>query len=353
MNKTPRHTLRRGQSTLPRHLKTALAAIICTAAFWQPGLAQAPPASVLRIDTVNAVLYSEDTADVTKFAADPNVTTATAVKDFNRAVAIADIQAVNGERVTGLHTRAAVNVFLRTAPTAGQAVADTVRNAAATISFEILKSDGTPIGTIMASGFAGGASPPGSPSKVTVGNFVVTGGTGAFLGARGQVGAEDPPPGVAVQRGASITEDPANRRRNGGGTQRWVVHLIPMYVPQIVMLPAGPAIVHSSDFSLVTASKPASAGEILSMFARDLGAVDPGVDPGQPFPSNPLAIVNAPVQVAVSGKAAEVLAAVGYPGSVDGYQVNFRVPPDTAKGPASIQLSAAWISGAPVIIPVQ
>ena len=35
------------------------------------------------------------------------------------------------------------------------------------------------------------------------------------------------------------------------------------------------------------------------------------------------------------------------------YQVNFRVPPGTAKGPASIQVSAAWISGAAVNIPVQ
>ena len=130
--------------------------------------------------------------------------------------------------------------------------------------------------------------------------------------------------------------------------------MIPMARPEIAMLPAGgPAITHSSDFSLVTASKPATAGEILSLFAAGLGPVNPGVDPGQPFPSNPLAIVNSPVGVAVNGKAAEVLSAVGFPGAVDRYQVNFRVPPDTAKGPASIQVSAAWISGAPVSIPVQ
>jgi uncharacterized protein (TIGR03437 family) len=308
----------------------------------------------LRIDTVNAVLYNEDTADVSKFAADPNVTAAVAAKNFNRAVAIADIQAINGQRVTGLHTRAAIaNIFLRTAPTPGQAIADTVRNAAAVISFEILKSDGTPIGTIMASGFAGGASPPGSPAKVTVGNFVVTGGTGAFLGARGQVAAEDPPPGVPVQRSASITEDPANRRRNGGGVQRWVVHLIPMARPEITMLPAGPAITHSSDFSLVTASKPAAAGEILSVFVRGLGPVNPAIDPGQPFPSSPLAIVNSPVEVTVNGKPAEVLSAVGYPGVVDGYQVNFRVPEDAAKGMATLDVSAAWISGPAVQIAVQ
>jgi hypothetical protein len=342
----------RNTTTLLRW-KTALATALCAAAFSQPGLAQVPPASVLRIDTGNAVLYNEDTADVSKFATDPNVTTPVPTKSFNRAVAIADIQAVNGEPVMGLHTRAAINIGLRTAPTPGQAIADTARNASATISFEILKSDGTPIGTIIASGFAGGTSPPGSPSNVTGNNFVITGGTGAFLGARGEVGSENPPPGVSVQRVASITEDPANRRRNGGGTQRWVVHLIPLESPEIAMVPAGPAIAHSSDFSLVTASKPATAGEILSLFARGLGPVNPGVDPGQPFPSNPLAIVNSPVEVAVNGKAAEVLSAVGLPGAVDGYQVNFRLPPDTAKGPASIQISAAWISGTAAGIAVQ
>ena len=134
---------------------------------------------------------------------------------------------------------------------------------------------------------------------------------------------------------------------------RWIAHLIPMARPEVTKLPTGPAITHSSDFSLVTAAKPATQGEILSLFATGLGPVIPGVDPGQPFPSSPLAVVNSPVEVMVNGKAAEVLSAVGYPGAVDAYQVNFRVPPDTAKGPASIQVTAAWISGTPVSIPVQ
>jgi hypothetical protein len=58
--------------------------------------------------------------------------------------------------------------MLRMAPNPGPAIADNVRSYVAVIRFEILKSDGTPIGTIMASGFAGGAPPPGSPSNVTV-----------------------------------------------------------------------------------------------------------------------------------------------------------------------------------------
>jgi uncharacterized protein (TIGR03437 family) len=132
-----------------------------------------------------------------------------------------------------------------------------------------------------------------------------------------------------------------------------MAHLIPMSVPEIVTSASGPAVTHSGDFSLVTTSKPASPGEVLSVFARGLGPVAPGVDPGQPFPSSPLANVNSPVEVRVNGKAAEVLSAVGYPGAVDGYQVNFRVLADVGKGAASIQLSVAWISGAAVSIPVQ
>jgi uncharacterized protein (TIGR03437 family) len=102
----------------------------------------------------------------------------------------------------------------------------------------------------------------------------------------------------------------------------------------------------------VTPSKPAAAGEILSLFATGLGPVRGGTM-GQPFPSNPPSAVNSPVQVVVNGSPAEVIGAVGYPGSMDEYQVNFRVPADTAKGTAAVQVSAAWINGTPVSITVQ
>jgi uncharacterized protein (TIGR03437 family) len=64
-------------------------------------------------------------------------------------------------------------------------------------------------------------------------------------------------------------------------------------------------------------------------------------------------VVNSPVDVRVNGKPAEILGAVGYPGSVDGYQVNFRLPPDIPKGAASLEITAAWIAGQPVSIAVQ
>ena len=342
---------------LPRVWRAALTVALCGATLCQPGQAQVPSASVLRIDTTNVVLYTECDSDPSKFATDPNPTTCTTPSGntFTRSLGIGDIVAVNGQPVKGTHTRGAIgNLRLSAAPGPGQGIADTTRVAVAVFTFEILKSDGTPIGTIVANGLAGGVAPPGSSPAATGGNnFVITGGTGAYLGARGQLAAVAPPSGVASARGTPMSEDPGNRRKNGGGTQQWIAQLIPMERPEIVTMPAGPAITHSSDFSLVTASKPAAPGEILSLFARGLGPVNPGVDPDQPFPSSPSAVVNSPVEVTVNGKPAEMLSAVGFPGSVDGYQVNFRVPPDTAKGAVSIQVSAAWIAGAAVSIPVQ
>ena len=95
-NTTRQNTLRRGQNLLLLHWKTGLTVAVSAAAFSQAALAQVPPASVLRIDTVNAVAYFEDTGDVSKFATDPNMPTPMLPgKIFNRQIAIADLQAVN------------------------------------------------------------------------------------------------------------------------------------------------------------------------------------------------------------------------------------------------------------------
>jgi uncharacterized protein (TIGR03437 family) len=316
------------------------------------GGAQAPPTTILEIDVENPVQYFEDTPDLSKFATDPNATTAFPPRNFAWTMYIGDIVAVNGQPAKGTVTRNLRQVFLNTAPSPGQAIADAVRNAVTADTFEILKSDGTPIGTMVSYGLTVGSPPLGAPLSITQGSFAIIGGTGAFLGARGQFGQAVTPQTIP-QRQASMTEDPTYRRRNGGGRIKFVLQVIPMSTPQIVATAGGPAVTHSSDFSLVTASKPAAAGEILSVFATGLGPTKPGVDPGKPFPTSPLAAVNSPVDVTVNGKPAEVTAAVGYPGTADGYQVNFRVPSDAAKGPATVQIGAAWIAGPAVSIVIQ
>ena len=307
--------------------------------------------TILTIDTENFVIYQQDVSDVAQFASKPGVTPPAVVfRNFAVEYLFADIVAVNGQPAKGLYAARGKTIATNPNPSGGSAIADTAHNSIREKIYEILTSDGALVGTIVALGLSGGPPAPGAPATQSNGGWAIVGGTGAFLGVRGMVGNG----GTTVpNRNASITEDPGNRRINGGGKVRWVFTLIPMSAPSIITTPGGPAVTHSNDFSLVTTSKPAAAGEILSLFMTGLGPTKPGVDPGQPFPSNPLAVVNSPVQVAVNGKPADVLSAVGYPGAVDGYQVNFRFPPDIAKGMASVQVSAAWISGALVSIPVQ
>ncbi|MBI3695800.1 MAG: hypothetical protein HY238_13295 [Acidobacteria bacterium] len=317
----------------------------------RPGSAQVAPATILEIDLENVVQYFQDIPDLSKFATDPNATTAVRLRNFDSMVFIGDIVAINGQPAKGTLIRNARFINLTTAPNPGQAIADNFRAVTFEGTFDILKVDGNPIGSIMHAGVGPGTAAPGAPLSVTVGNFAIVGGTGAFLGARGQLGRVTP---VAIaDRQASMAEDPANRRRNGGGRVRYVLHLIPVSRPEVVNTAGGPAVAHSSDFALVSTSKPAAAGEVLSLFATGLGPTRPGVDPGKPFPASPPAAVNSPVEVLVNGKPAEVLGAVGFPGAVDGYQVNFRVPPDMARGTTTIQVRAAWIAGSEVKISVQ
>jgi uncharacterized protein (TIGR03437 family) len=344
------------QSMQPKHLSCKLLAVLAFGLVaWRTGLAQAGPPVILQVDLENFVQYFNDVSDPAKLASDPNrtTTTFTITKAFMENVHLADIVAVNGQPVKGTFARRTQFLGYRPAPVAGQSVADISRNGGpSTEFFEILQPDGTPIGTIMGQSLVNGPPPPGSPSALdpnSGSNGVIVGGTGAFLGVRGQCGVVM---GTNV-RNASEAEDPSLRRVYGGGKMRMILYLIPMFRPEIKSTPTGPAVVHSSDFSLVTANNPAKAGETLSVFITGLGPVRTTVDPGQPFPTDPLAVVNSPVYVTMSGTSADVLGAVGYPGSVDGYQVNFRVPPGTGHGTAQLQVSAAWITSSAVGIVVQ
>jgi hypothetical protein len=317
--------------------------------------AQTLPPTVLQLDIDNVVVYVEDMFDVSKFATSPNITPAASQPTFSFLTGIGDIVAVNGQPAKGTWTYLFQRVNLTTASTPGRSIADTSRQGLVQANFEILSADGIPIGSIMCVGLGGtGTPPPGSPSSQVQGNSAIVGGTGAFVGVQGLMGAAvSTAASTVANRQASIVEDPAFRRQNGGGKSRMVLTIIPSSRPHVVVTANGPAIAHSSDFTLVSASKPAAPGEILSLFASGLGPTRPAVDPGQPFPASPLAAVNSPVTVTVNGDQAELLAAVGYPGAVDAYQVNFRVPPGTAKGTAVVQVSVAWVPGPSVNIMVQ
>jgi hypothetical protein len=307
-------------------------------------------ATLLQVEVANFVFYVDDGSGQTNWATQVQATPGTLGRTFATFVGIGDIVAINGKPAHGTYVQRAQIVNSSNQPTAGQAIADTARGNLSDVFFDLMTADEKLAGSITGTGFLATSPPPGAPLAATQFTLAITGGTGAFQGIRGQIsGAANPKAG----RGASIAEDPAARRALGGGGRLFLIQLTAETLPQLIISGAGPAIVHATDFSLVSSSKPAKSGEILSLFVTGLGPTVPGVDPGQPFPAQPLQTVNSPVAVTVNGVGAEVLYAGGYPGSIDSYQVNFRMPSGLSAGMASLQISAAWIAGPPVSLAVQ
>src|ERR1700730_2734629 len=230
------------------------------AAFVGTGFGQTP-ATILSVDLENIVIYQQDTGDAAKFATNPNIVTPPPILNFVPVIWLADIVAVNGKPAKGTYTVRGTLLSRGTTLSPGDAIADSGSSFFFDWVFDIRQVDGTQVGTIMASGWGGAPKPPGSPSAFLQANMTVTGGTGAFLGVRGQAGL-----GGATDTGriASMTEHPEYRRINGGGARRYLFHLLPMERPEILN-------VWHSDLTPVTTAKPARADEVLIVSARGLG----------------------------------------------------------------------------------
>lgn len=312
------------------HAQTALLYLLSTGAF-----AQTVPV-VLDVDIENAVRYVGDITDASRLASSTSPIPAASTKAFTDTIFIGDIVAVNGKPAKGLWTSRQYTMGFSPNPAPGSAVADVTQAAIAECRYEILNASGALIGRLMDGGLAPHA---------------ISGGTGAFLGAKGeQVSAT--PHVVKPVRIASMAEDPASRRINGGGNVRILLRLLPNSRPEIIITANGPAVAHS-DGNLVSNANPAVAGEILTLYATGLGPTTPLVDLGLPFPQDATHLANAPVEVLVDGQSAEVLYAGGFADAVDGYQVNFRMPVGFGSGSAGLRLIAAWIPGSEVRVPAK
>lgn len=306
-----------------------------------PVLAQTTGEPVtLKIEVENHVLYRGNVSDPARLGKEPGPITATEQLPFVSGINVGDIVAINGTPVRGVWSSSYTHTTpYRIAPQPGQFAATVDAGATFFCTWQIFAMDGTFLGTLRDSGAAGA--------------HAVSGAVGGFFGLTGVhtamgVGATTP------TRIATTAEDPANRRRSGGGKGVVTFYLYPGIRPGVQMLASGPAIFHE-DWTPVNAANPARPGELLIAGAVGLGPVKPNLDipPGAvPFTASPLQEVNSPVSLTVNGREVPVLNKVGWPGQTGLYRVDFQMPADAAPGSAAVQLTSMWVSGPAVSIPV-
>jgi uncharacterized protein (TIGR03437 family) len=104
---------------------------------------------------------------------------------------------------------------------------------------------------------------------------------------------------------------------------------IPVSLTPVV--PAVHAIVHEDFQALVTNANPASAGEIIHLYATGLGPVTPAVRSGSQTPLGGLSVITTPWEFTSSGPSSErlpadVLFAGLAPGMIGVYQLDVRIP---------------------------
>jgi len=112
---------------------------------------------------------------------------------------------------------------------------------------------------------------------------------------------------------------------------------------------SGLAIAQRSDGSLISPDSPAAAGDVVTVFATGLGAVNgtaiAGTPPVAPIP------VKARIQCMLGGVSAEVISAAldtGYPGL---YRILLRVP-SALPTPAPVQFMAGGVASNTALLPV-
>lgn len=120
--------------------------------------------------------------------------------------------------------------------------------------------------------------------------------------------------------------------------------------PAIFFSPVA-AVLKNADYSLVSASNPAHAGDVLLVYCTGLGATSAGLDTGTLVPSSVTASTRAGVTASIGGQNAGVIYSIASPGFVGLYQVAVTVP-QGVNGNVPVVLTAGGVSSNSVTIPV-
>ncbi len=141
---------------------------------------------------------------------------------------------------------------------------------------------------------------------------------------------------------------------NNGVNSNTVTSFVDLTSPGVFTNPSGgigyAAALHS-DYSPVTPSNPAQAGEVVSVYLSGLGDVSPAVADGAPAPTSELSnAIASPINVYIAGQNATTSFIGLAPGLVALYQINVQIPATTTSGNASLDIqtpdyyvSEAWI----------
>ena len=123
--------------------------------------------------------------------------------------------------------------------------------------------------------------------------------------------------------------------------------------PGIAAFADGRAIAQDTDFRLVDSTNPARRGDYIVLYLTGMGATNPVTPSGFLSPRNPLAQAATAPQVVIDGRQSEVFFAGLTPDFVGLYQVNVRVPADTAVGSARIVVIQGGVASNEVTLPVR
>lgn len=113
--------------------------------------------------------------------------------------------------------------------------------------------------------------------------------------------------------------------------------------------------------ALITTANPATAGEILQLYANGLGPVTNQPASGEPAPVSPLSQTIVPVTVTVGGQQATVIGGNAFlaPGIVGLYQIDIYVPSGLSAGPQPIAITVGGLTsptasgGSTIYLPVK
>jgi uncharacterized protein (TIGR03437 family) len=125
------------------------------------------------------------------------------------------------------------------------------------------------------------------------------------------------------------------------------------YAPGIFLSSGSQGIILDSNYYLVDAGNPATAGDWVAILCTGLGPVTNQPATGAPAPFNPLAWTTTAPTVSIGGVAANLNFYGLAPGKVGVYQVNAQVPPATAAGSTLVTISIGGMQSNTVTMAVR